>query len=296
MGGLASQLHKYAIARSLSLKNNTELKLDILWFDSIPETDTSRNFKLEHFNINFDIATINEINDLRPNKFLIRIINKFNLIFKNDIFKFKTYSNKSQMSRKYFNKLNSHLYLEGEWMGYTYFNNIKEILQKELTLKPKYIENINYFLSKQNKDFELVSLHVRRGDFVHNSGASKLHCTCSINYYKEALTYMMKKFRKIKILIFSDDIQWVKENFNFLSGLEFEFIEGFSDYEEFYLMTQCNHNIIANSGFSWFSSWLNANSEKIIISPEKWVFEEKLNEYIIENIKDKNVLFLENLK
>lgn len=296
MGGLASQLHKYAIARSLSLKNNTELKLDILWFDSIPKKDTARNFKLEYFNIDINIAKIDEINNFKPNRFLIRFINKFNLIFKKEIFKFNHYSNKSQMSLEYFNKLDSNLYIEGEWMGYNYFNDIKEILQKELTLKSTYVQNANYFLSKQNKNYELISLHVRRGDFVHNSEASKLHCACSKNYYKEAIYYMMKKLNKIKILVFSDDIQWVKDNFDFFDDIDFEFIEGFSDYEEFYLMTQCRHNIIANSGFSWFSSWLNINPDKIIISPKNWVFEENMNKYIVDNIKDDNILFLDNIK
>lgn len=294
VGGLASQLHKYAIGRTLALKNQTELKLDISWYANIPYTDTIREFQLDRYNIESIRATQREIQYFKPNKVLRRI----NTIIFNYIkikLGFKYYCNESYMSLENFNSLPKNLYIEGEWTGHKYLSKFKEVLKKDLTLRDEYMSNINCFFSQQKKDFNLVSLHVRRGDYVHNSETSKLHCTCSIDYYKKAIKYITSTIPRVKLLIFSDDMPWVKKHFDILDDIELVFIEGFQDYEEFQIMTQCQHNIIANSSFSWLSSWLNNNPNKIVISPSKWVYNDQLNNYIVDNISETNMLFFENL-
>ena len=91
------------------------------------------------------------------------------------------------------------------------------------------------------------------------------------DYYERALSFVLQKSGGAKVYIFSDGIDWVKENL--VLNSPHEFISGFltkNSYEDFYLMQQCSHNIIANSTFSWWSAWLNKNDDKIVVAPKTW--------------------------
>jgi len=84
-----------------------------------------------------------------------------------------------------------------------------------------------------------------------------------MDYYKKALAM----FPNHKVLVFSDDINWCKENLNELSD-SLEFSEGKSEVEDLILMANCEHNILANSTFSFAASWFNRNPEKIVVTPK----------------------------
>lgn len=105
------------------------------------------------------------------------------------------------------------------------------------------------------------SIHVRRGDYLT---LPNQHPVCELEYYLQSISLIGNEF---KFLIFSDDIPWCKENFK---GDKFIFIDGNQDYIDMWLMSLCNHNIIANSSFSWWGAWLNKNPGKIVICPHKW--------------------------
>lgn len=109
-----------------------------------------------------------------------------------------------------------------------------------------------------------LSLHVRRGDYLTKPN---FHFNQSIDYYLGAIKYIDLKEKIDRIYIFSDDISWCKENFK---DERLIFVENLEDYEELYLMSLCDHNIIANSSFSWWGSYLNRNSNKIVIAPKNW--------------------------
>jgi len=109
---------------------------------------------------------------------------------------------------------------------------------------------------------DTCSIHVRRGDYV---GVQNYHPVQPISYYERAVKIVGddKHF-----LVISDDINWCKENFTFLKNKTFS--SNNLDYEDLYLMSMCNNNIIANSTFSWWGAWLNRNKNKQVIIPSKW--------------------------
>lgn len=150
----------------------------------------------------------------------------------------------------------------GFFQSYKYFEHCQEKIRELFEFNDE-IKN------KINKKYETIkglntcSIHIRRGDYIGNAW----HEVCHLRYYKDAIKEINKTTNVDLFLVFSDDIPWCKENLN---GEKLLFVEDNADIEDLYLMTQCSHNIICNSSFSWWGAWLNSNKNKIIIAPDKW--------------------------
>lgn len=158
----------------------------------------------------------------------------------------------------------------GFWQSEKYFENAKEEVRKAFDLP----------VIEGYRDY--VSIHVRRGDYVQHSGSFP---PVTKEYIFQAMQIFLDKNPLQKFIVFSDDIPWCIENIKLwtpVSGNEskqdlikiqslmdamVEFSEGRNEYEDLCLMASCGHNIIANSSFSWWASWLNKNPDKIVISP-----------------------------
>jgi len=108
-----------------------------------------------------------------------------------------------------------------------------------------------------------VSIHVRRGDFLSPLTYPDWQPTVPVEYYEKCLSMVKHDM----ILCFSDDIEWCRRNLNFKNLF---FVEGNSSWEDLFLMSLCNNNIMANSTFSWWAAFLNKNKNKRIIFPSKW--------------------------
>jgi hypothetical protein len=121
----------------------------------------------------------------------------------------------------------------------------------------------NLDIIKDNEQYPIVALHVRRGDYLQ---VSSLNLT--LDYYNEAISIFLEKFPYFKVLVFSDDIAWCKES---IVGENVFYSEGNSNYVDMCMMSLCDHNIIANSTFSWWGAYLNQNPEKIVVCPKDYI-------------------------
>lgn len=171
-------------------------------------------------------------------------------------------------------------YLEGFWQNEKYFSDIKSLLLKDFEpVKPLSKKNREYL--KQIKSTDSISLHVRREDYISVEHYKNFHGLMSLDYYKAALELVRKKSgaKNPHIFIMSKDLDWCKENIKL--NYPTIFIEGNkSGSDDMRLMKQCNHNILANSSFSWWGAWLNQNPNKVVVAPKNWFQDESANSQI----------------
>lgn len=154
-------------------------------------------------------------------------------------------------------------YFSGYYFDLSYYDDIKKVLQKEFCLRTpiKLSKTLRYIMRNKNT----VSVHIRKGDFTRLS-----FDISHKNYYPNAINLIKEKVENPIFLIFSDDIDWVKNNM-IIDGDKIYISElGFYDYEELIIMKHCLHNIIANSTFSYWAAYLNSNADKIVICPKNW--------------------------
>lgn len=260
IGGIGNQLFQYAVGRALAHLNNTSLKLDVSSFDK----DALRNFSLQYFNAKIDYASEKEIMHLIPSNSLDKVFQHFLPVKSRKIYKEKYFHFDENVLR-----LGPNVYLRGYFQSEKYFMVIKDIIRNEFRLrdeKTKPCEEIAMQMAETNS----ISVHIRRGDFAKDEKTMAYHGILGIDYYSSAFEIIQSKIPDPIFYFFSDDIDWVKQNFPFPGSIYVSGNLTNDPLQDLYLMTQCKHNIIANSSFSWWGAWLNNKNDKIVIAPDKW--------------------------
>ncbi len=280
-GGLGNQMFQHALGRCIELKHNITVKYDISVFETY-----FRKYELDLFEINPVFASIEEISKLKDyNPKQTKILKNLPRFIRRN---FETYRQESEKTiPANILKIKKSVYLDGYWQSEKYFKKIENVIRKEFIFK-KPMNQINQELANQINQVNSVSLHVRRGDYIINKPILDI---CSLEYYQNAINYIINKVENPHFFVFSDDPKWVADNLNtpFRYTLVTNNLEE-NNYEDMRLMSFCRHNIIANSSFSWWGAWLNNNPDKVVIAPRNWSFSEMYS----KNRAPKNWIRLEN--
>ncbi|OQA39078.1 MAG: Glycosyl transferase family 11 [Parcubacteria group bacterium ADurb.Bin316] len=270
-GGLGNQMFQYALGRYLSLKNN-----ELLRFDINAIKNGIRKYSLNNFTVVGEISVDKDYKKINiPNMHRMN----FRTRLRRRLFRLHE-KNKSIYDRKIiiepnFNfcqdilKIKNNCYLSGDWQSEKYFIESEDVIRKDLTLKNELSDLSKQWIGKI-ESCASVSLHIRRGDYVSNPKTNQFHGTCDLAYYQRAISAIAKKINNPEFFVFSDDIEWAKNNLKIDYPIYFVSDKNIPDYEELIIMSKCKYNIIANSSFSWWGAWLNNNPDKIVIAPQKW--------------------------
>tara|TARA_R100001510_G_C7634444_1_gene192836 strand:+ start:225 stop:992 length:768 start_codon:yes stop_codon:yes gene_type:complete len=141
-----------------------------------------------------------------------------------------------------------------------YFQSSKNFSEHECDIRQQFDfkEGVKEKALKNLPEGVLVSLHVRRGDYIQ---LAETHTNQDDQYYKQA----MSLFKDHRPVVFSDDIEWCKKQMNWLDN-DPVFVHN-NQYEDMCMMANCNAHIIANSSFSWWAAWLGKG---VTVAPKQW--------------------------
>ena len=258
-GGLGNQMFQYALYLYLKQKGN-QVKID-----DVTEyiNEKKRQIQLDIFQCSYIKASKEEICHWTDSymDFPSRIRRK---LFGR---KTKLYRDLGEFDNQVLELTNAYLY--GWWQSEKYFKEIeKEIRQTFRFSDINYGEKNTEYLEKIRMN-ESVGVHVRRGDYLD---ADELYGgICTDDYYEKAMEVIKSQYPDSHFYIFTNDVLWAKE---YMVGEHITVVEGNDElhgYYDMFLMSQCKHNIIANSSFSWWAAWLNENPNKLVIAPSRWM-------------------------
>ena len=282
-GGLGNQMFHYAMGLAISVLNKTDLLLDVSSLKSTEKEETKREFLLPYFNVDIKIAENKDFSRMKiPNTQktnLFSRIRRWEVRFRES---FRPLHERKFIAEPYFNfcpdilKIKNDCYLSGAWQSEKYFKDIESLVRESFTLKNSPTVKTEALIEKVS-GCNSVSIHIRRKDYVNIQKTNRLHGICSLEYYNQAVDLICKKVNNPIFFIFSDDIDWAKANLKINCPLFYVSDKNTPDYEELIIMSNCKHNIIANSSFSWWGAWLNKNENKIVITPKEWFSVKNIN-------------------
>lgn len=260
IGGLGNQLFQYAAGAALAESLGSSLKLDLSAYGRPGE----RNFDLQKLEVPFEAATEEEIRPFQDFSLIKKALLRLRPPHLRGLYKEPHFH-----YDPHFLQAPDGTCLKGYWQSWKYAQPIAETLRRHYRVRAPYIESVGSLAERMRGSLS-VSVHIRRGDYA-NPAAIDYHSILPASYYNRALEMVREKFPRCEVFFFSDDIPWVRSNLQ--TDLPHTFVSGVlsnTALEDFHLMQQCKHHIIANSSFSWWAAWLNPDMDKTVIAPSQW--------------------------
>lgn len=257
MGGLCNQVFQYALGRSLEARGK-----EVLFERGILNECSARIYLLDDFKTSIRFA---------DKEYGTRIVEN-RMPFDPRVF---TYDDCT---------------LTGYWQSEKYFWNIANDLRKELV--PRSLSPETLAIAREIENSNSVCLHIRRSDSLSARALPYHGLLCATPYYNRAVAYVQSRIPEAKFFVFSDDIPWCRANLNLdatfvghnpMSGICDSagiITKGFRgrECEDLWLMSQCQHAILANSSFGWFGAWLGDNkADRIVIAPRQWFIDPQMD-------------------
>lgn len=277
LGGLGNQLFQYATGYALAKQSKARLRVDVSEFQGY-----ARKLALESLGTVLDTTTTpNWARGFR--RLRHRIEKKW----------------RGQTSRWYEKERSFHwyelpqsgweaIYLKGYWQSPKYFESVAETLRGQWDLSRFHEATLNETLREIQRPGS-VSVHIRRGDYATNPAALATHGLLEKEYYDRAVRLIQAMVPQSHFHVFSDDPNEASKIAQGWTNVTVH--PSRSQEHDLWLMSSCQHKILANSTFSWWGAWLSRRSGEII-APRKWFARPRLLRTPVDDLYPEGWLLL----
>jgi len=272
---MGNQMFQYAFGRQLSRQLDAELTFDptnLLYRNNGPDF-VYRNYDLDVFqptekNFLAPPAVLAPIYDMRLKRFSQAVswaVTRKLPVVKEPHFHF---------SPEVLTSAREGAIYDGWWQSPKYFAGVEELVRHDFRFSREIIPVSRELLTRIESS-NAICLNVRRTDFLK---VDTLNATDK-EYFLRGADYLGRKLSEPRFFVFSDDVAWCRENIKLDHPTEFVDHEhkGFKFGNYMQLMTQCKHYLIPNSSFAWWAAWLNTGTDKMVVAPENWFTDPKIN-------------------
>ena len=284
MGGLGNQMFQYAAARSIAYKNNIPLFLDThtgFFRDKI----FKRRYELHKLPINAQTVKSKYSLPYLEMTFRKKILRDENKLINDNYFTNSIIENQLNFIPEVVNyPIEKSIWIHGYWQSEKYFENIKNLIAKELT-PPKPKDDKFLQIAKLMNSCNSVSIGVRLFEEVPEINKEGVGGLTAIEFFNSSAHKMNKNLESPEFFVFCTTNSPELKKLDLPGKVHLITHENGYDgtMARLWLMTQCKNHIIANSSFYWWGAWLseinNNYNSKIIAStlfsnidtvPERW--------------------------
>jgi hypothetical protein len=268
IGGLGNQMFQYACGLALSIRTGQTLRIST---DQLHGYKLHNGFELQRvFGVATPLATKREMKEmlgLQSSPLIRRILGRPSM-------RWASFSRGCIEPHFHYwpalHEWKGPAYLHGYWQSDRYFSDIADQVREEFRFQQPWDEE-DLAVRARMRQQPSASLHVRRGDYTSPKNQG-VYVQSDINYYRSAISYLRERVPNVRFFAFSDDPDWVAANLLPTFGAVdiVRHNTGIRSANDMRLMSEADHQITANSSFSWWGAWLNENQEKIVIAPKLW--------------------------
>jgi len=280
-GRLGNQLFQYAMARSLAVQKGTELRLDLTHFRF-----ENYQCRLGAFRTTWKEATLADIGAVVLESHAFRAAARGVGVDPCPIEQRAARSIPRLSGRPYIREepkligfdekaaervsaVGKEAYIDGFWQSERWFVPHKNQILEEIALREEPPPEFREWEDRLSGN-DVVSVHVRRGDYQAHEATKSVYGVCGEGYYRQAADEVARRIGAPRFFVFSDDPAWAERELDLGRPFEVVRTKGLAEYHELHLMAKCAHNVISNSTFGWWGAYLNRNPSKVVVSPSRW--------------------------